>query len=82
MAAVQDFQELIGQSVDRLDLATREAVVGKVVAHQIYTPDNLALQRIAAIGDSVKDCARQLEANGNDPLDYEFSRLNPPFLAR
>lgn len=82
MAAVREFQELIGQPVDRLDLATREAVVGKVVALQIYTPSNLALQRIAAIGDSVQECARQLEAAGNDPLDYEFSRLNPPFLSR
>ena len=82
MAAIRDFQELIGQPVDRLDLATREAVVGKVVALQIYTPSNLALQRIAAIGDSVQECAEQLEAGGNDPLDYEFSRLNPPFLSR
>lgn len=82
MAAVNDFQQLIGQPVDRLDLATREAVVGKVVALQIYTPSNLALQRIAAIGDSVQECAQQLEASGDDPLDYEFSRLNPPFLSR
>lgn len=82
MAAVKDFQQLIGQPVDRLDLATREAVVGKVVALQLYTPQNLALQRIAAIGDSVQECAKQLEANGDDPFDYEFSRLNPPFLAR
>lgn len=82
MAAVKDFQQLIGLPVDRLDLATREAVVGKVVALQIYTPSNLALQRIAAIGDSVQECAQQLEAAGSDPLDYEFSRLNPPFLSR
>ncbi len=82
MAAVKDFRGLIGQSVDRLDLATREAVVGKVVAQQLYTPDNLALQRIAAIGDSVKDCAQQLEANGCAPLDYDSPRLTPPFLAR
>ncbi len=82
MAAVRDLQQLIGQPVDRLDLATREAVVGKVVAQQIYAPSNLALQRIAAIGESVQECATQLEADGKDPLDYEFSCLNPPFLAR
>ncbi len=82
MAAATDFQQLIGNTVDRLDLATREAVVGKVVAMRIYTPQNLALQRIEAIGDSVQDCTQQLEAAGSDPLDYEFSRLNPPFLAR
>ena len=82
MASAKNFEQLIGQSVDRLDLATREAVVGKVVAQQIYSPSNLALQRIAAIGDSVNECVRQLESNGDDPLDYEFSRMNPPFLAR
>ena len=82
MAVSSNLQDLVGLAVDRLDLATREAVVGKVVAHRIYTPQNLALQRIAAIGDTVQECAGQLEAAGEDPLEFEFSRLNPPFLAR
>lgn len=82
MAIVKNFQDLIGLAPDRLDLATREAVVGKVIAQQIYTPSNLALQRIEAIGDSVQECAAQLKQRGLDPLDHEFSRLNPPFLAR
>ena len=82
MAAVADLQNLIGMAPDRLDLATREAVVGKMVALQIYTPQNLALQRIEAIGDSVAECVAQLRERGLDPLDHEFSRLNPPFLAR
>ena len=82
MAVSANLQDLVGLAVDRLDLATREAVVGKVVAHRIYTPQNLALQRIAAIGDSVRDCANQLEEAGKDPLEYEFSKMNPPFLAR
>lgn len=67
---------------DRLDLATREATVGKVIAMELYSPANLALQRIEAIGDSVRDCVAQLRERGLDPLDHEFSRLNPPFLAR
>ena len=82
MAAVKDFSKLIGMAPDRIDLATREATVGKVIALQIYSPRNLALQRIEAIGDSVRECAAQLKERGLDPLDYEFSRLNPPFLAR
>lgn len=82
MARIKNLQELIGQAPDRLDLPTREATVGKVIAMQVYSPRNLALQRIQAIGDSVRDCVAQLKEQGLDPLDYEFTRLNPPFLAR
>lgn len=82
MAAVANLQSLIGMAPDRLDLATREATVGKVIALQIYTPRNLALQRIEAIGDTVGECVAQLKERDLDPLDHEFSRLNPPFLAR
>ncbi len=82
MARHRDFRELIGQAPDRLDLATRDEIVGKVVAMRIYSPQNLALQRIQAIGDSVEDCVRQLQDGGLDPLDYEFTRMNPPFMAR
>ena len=82
MAAVKNLRDLIGCAPDRLDLATREATVGKVIAMQLYSPKNLALQRIEAIGDSVPECVAQLKERGLDPLDHEFSRLNPPFLAR
>ncbi len=82
MAAVSNLQDLIGQAPDRLNLATREATVGKVIALQVYSPKNLALQRIEAIGDTVQDCVAQLRERGLDPLDHEFSRFNPPFLAR
>lgn len=82
MARRRDFRELIGQAPDRLDLTTRDEIVGKVVAMRIYSPQNLALQRIQAIGDSVEDCVRQLRDGGLDPLDYEFTRMNPPFMAR
>lgn len=82
MAAVANLQNVIGMAPDRLDLATREATVGKVIALQIYSPQNLALQRIEAIGDSVQECVAQLKERGLDPLGHEFSRLNPPFLSR
>ena len=82
MAAAKHLRDLIGRAPDRLDLATREATVGKVIAMQLYTPRNLALQRIEAIGDSVQECVAQLKQRGLDPLEHEFSRLNPPFLAR
>ncbi len=82
MAAAANLQNLIGLAPDRLDLATREATVGKVIALRIYSPQNLALQRIEAAGENVEECVAQLRERGLDPLEHEFSRLNPPFLAR
>ncbi len=82
MAAIKDFAELIGKTLDQLNLKTRDEVVGKVIAMKIYSPQNLALQRIEAIGDSVSECVEQLKSHDLDPLEYEFSRMNPPFLAR
>ena len=82
MAAAKDVSELIGKAPDQLSLATRHAMVGRYVAMKIYSPRNLALQRIEAVGASVEECIDQLKQRGLDPMDHEFSRLNPPFLAR
>jgi len=37
------------------------------------------LRRIEAIGDSPADCIRQLKARGVDPLQFEITRLQPPY---
>lgn len=77
--AVKDPHLAIGRSPDRLSLEERMALTGKYIALEIYTPDDLPLRRIEAIGDSVQDCARQLTARGLDPLRFEFTRLAPPY---
>jgi hypothetical protein len=77
--AAKDPQQAIGRSPDRLSLDERRALIGKYVAMEIYTPEDLPLRRIEAIGDSVLECARQLVARGLDPLRFEFSRLAPPY---
>lgn len=82
MAAAKNLSDLVGKAPDQLDLPTREAVAGKYVAMRVYTPQNLALQRIEAAGESVRECVAQLKERGLDPLEYEFSQLNWPFLAR
>ena len=82
MAATLDLEQFVGRTPDRLTLAEREAVVGKVIAMEIYSPQNLALQRIAAMADSVQECVAQLRRSGREPLDYEFTRMNPPMLSR
>ncbi len=79
LSAAKDPQRAIGRSPDRLSLDERFALTGKYIALEIYTPEDLPLRRIEAIGDNVAECARQLTARGLDPLRFEFSRLPPPY---
>ena len=82
MPATLDLEKFVGRPPDRLTLAEREAVVGKVIAMEVYSPKNLALQRIEAMGNSVEECVAQLKRRDLDPLNYEFTRMNPPLLSR
>ena len=77
--AAKDPQLAIGRSPDRLSLDERRALTGKYIALEIYTPEDLPLRRIEAIGDSVPECARQLAGRGLDPVRFEFTRLAPPY---
>lgn len=79
VTATKDPQRAIGRSPDRLSLEERLALTGKYIALEVYTPEDLPLRRIEAIGDSVRDCARQLAARGLDPMRFEFTRLPPPY---
>jgi hypothetical protein len=78
-SATKDPLRAIGRSPDRLSLDERRALTGKYIALEIYTPEDLPLRRIEAIGDSVEECVRQLTARGLDPLRFEFSRLAPAY---
>lgn len=79
VTAARDPQRAIGRSPDRLTLAERNALAGKYIALEIYTPENLAYRRIEAIGDSLADCMRMLKSRGLDPAHFEFTRLPPPY---
>lgn len=70
---------VIGRSPDRLSIAERFALAGKWVAFEIYTPKDLPLRRIEAIGDSTVDCVRMLKARGLDPGRFEFEILKPAY---
>ena len=72
-------QRAIGRSPDRLTLDERNALIGKYIALEIYTPDTLPYRRIEAIGDTLQDCIRMLKERGLDPGRFEFSRLGPPY---
>ena len=73
-----DPTRLIGAEYDRLSYEERSALSGKWIALPLYTPRTQPLRVMEAIGDSVTDCARQLQASGKDVTRYEYSRLNPP----
>lgn len=79
MMAAKKPEQAIGRSPDRLTLAERTALAGKYVAYEIYTPENLALHRIEAIGDSIEECVRMLTSRGLDARKFEFTRLPPPY---
>ena len=69
----------IGRNPDRLTLEERIALAGKWIALEVYTPATLPFRRIEAIGDSLADCLRMLQARGLDPAVFEFSRLAWPY---
>jgi hypothetical protein len=70
-----DPAKVLGRSPERLTLEEQQALAGKFIALEIYTPDSAPARRIEAIGDSAQDCIRQLIARGLDPKRFEFSRL-------
>ncbi len=77
MSRVKDFKDVIGCAPERLSLEERSELAGKYVAFEVYDPSAMPLRRIEAIGDTVEECARQLQQRGLDPLRYEFTRLAP-----
>jgi hypothetical protein len=73
--ATKDAERALGRNPDRLTNGERQALVGKYIALEIYSPEVLPLRRIEAIGDSMADCVRTLKSRGLDPLNFEFTRL-------
>jgi hypothetical protein len=54
------------------------ALAGQWVAMEIYDCDTQPARRIAAVGDSLAGCIRQLAAKGLDPAKYEFRPMKRP----
>ena len=72
-------KKILGRAPERLTLDEQNALAGKFIAMEIYSPATLPSRRIEALGDTVDDCIRQLTARGLDPKIFEFSRLKPNF---
>jgi hypothetical protein len=69
----------VGRAVEQLTVAERLRLVGQCAAFEVYTPKTVPFRFIEALGDSVTECVRQLQARGLDPRQYEFVRLQPVF---
>ena len=72
-------ESILGRSPDDLSLKENSALFGQLVALQIYTPEELPLRRIEALGDTIQDCVAMLRKRGLDPLKFEFTPLKPPY---
>ena len=77
--AAIDTGRALGRNPDRLTLTERQALAGKYIALEIYSPEAIPLRRIEAIGDSLAECLRSLKSRGLDPRQFEFSRLGKPY---
>jgi hypothetical protein len=78
-SARMDLGRFLGRPPDLLSLPERISLAGFWIALEVYTPKNLALRKIAAIGDSVAACTLQLQARGLDPAQFEFQLLRQPY---
>ncbi len=78
-SAAQDPLQAVGRNPDRLTLEERRALIGKYIAMEIYTPETLPFRRIEAIGNSTDECIRMLKKRGLNALQFEYSRLAPPY---
>jgi hypothetical protein len=74
-----DLSKLIGRAPERLTIDERNALAGKWIALEIYTPETLPLRTIEAAGDSAEDCIHQLTARGLEPRTFEFQLLKPAY---
>jgi hypothetical protein len=79
LSAAKDPRQALGRNPDRLTLEERMALAGKFIALEVYTPENLALRRIEAIGKTMEECSQMLESRGLNPRHFEFSMISWPY---
>lgn len=70
---------VVGRFPEELTLPEQHALAGQWIALELYSPKTLPLSKIAAIGVSAAECARQITARGGDPSRYEYRLLKPPY---
>ena len=66
-----DARRYLGRNPDELKLPEISQLAGVWLALELYNPANLALRRIAALGDS-PEAAIRAARTGKDPSNYQF----------
>lgn len=79
MVNLDHYEAIIGREPDRLTIPERRRLAGKWIALELYTPQTLPVRRIAAVGETRRDCIAQLKARGGDPARHEFLVLPQPY---
>jgi len=74
-----DLAAALGHAPEELPLGVQFRLAGLWAAFEIYTPENLALRKIAAVGMSAAACIEQLKSLSLDPAKYEFVVLHKPY---
>ncbi|MCC7340608.1 MAG: hypothetical protein IT170_05935 [Bryobacterales bacterium] len=69
---IRNAQRYLGRNPDELSLAERSDLAGTWVALELYHPANLALRRIAALGQSPEACQAVLREQGKDSGEFQF----------
>lgn len=67
-----DVQPYLGRNPDEFRLPEITQLAGTWLALEVYNPANLALRRIAALGDSPETCQAALREQGKDPGDFQY----------
>lgn len=65
-------QRFLGRNPDEFSLSERARLAGTWIALELYNPANLALRRIAALGESPEACQAALQAQGRDSGDFQY----------
>ncbi len=70
---------LQGRVPDQLTIAERREYAGKWIAIELYDFKTMPLRRIEVVGDSIADCARQLQSRSLTPTGFEFVQIHPAY---
>lgn len=80
MASVdRDSRDVLGRSPDELTIDEQQALAGRWIALEVYSPATLPLRRIEALGETPAECLAQLAARGLDPRHFELTVVKPPY---
>jgi hypothetical protein len=70
--------DLVGRMPESLDLSEQLLLHNHWIALELYTPETLPLRAIAAVGNTVDECASQLTESGKNAAQHEYWLYEAP----